>query len=117
MQAVFIMMFSVVFAACGIIGEKGTNQSGSNLYYEAEEIPRTDIPAEYSSDNIVDLYPVPPLDTAADETLIDPDQLPLPTPITNDAEAPVQLQALGDNYWVLVKETPSQVWAKLKQFV
>lgn len=115
-RAVFIIVAMMTFSACGIVGEKGTNQSGSNIYYESVELPRTEIPEEYDDSRVVDLYPVPPLDEAADESLIDPDKLPIPTPVTNDAEGLVQLQVLSDHYWVLVKETPSQVWAKLKQF-
>ena len=103
-------------AACGIIGERGTNQSGSNDYQDATEVPRTEIPADYNTDSIVDLYPVPELSNEADESFIDSERLPLPTPVTNDAKDLVQLQMLSERYWVLVKETPSQVWAKIKQF-
>ncbi len=114
-RAVLLTALSAL-TACGFIGEKGTNQSGSNVYHEAIELPRTEVPNEYDSYTVVDLYPIPPLSEAADETLIDEDNLPLPTPMTNDAEGLVQLQLFNQDYWILVKETPSEVWAKLKQF-
>jgi uncharacterized lipoprotein len=111
-----LFVLSFLLSSCGIIVEQGTNQSGNNDYFDAVEVDRIQIPADYNQDNIIDLYPIPLLSEAAEDGFIKSEQLPLPTSINSSFKELVQLQALDGDYWVLVKETPSQIWAKLKQF-
>ncbi len=111
------LILILVTTSCGVVGERGTTQSGSNEYIEATELDRMEVPEGLDSESIVDLYPVPGLSDEADDTLIDPDNLPIPTPLTLDVENQVQLQTLAGDYWVLVKSPPSQVWARLKQHI
>jgi len=105
------------FAACGIIGESGTTQAGTNDYQDAQEVERMQFPAGTDDSAIIDYFPVPPLSPEADSEMLDREQLPYPTAISNRLENLVELQSLAGQYWVLNKAVPNQSWARLKQFM
>ena len=116
-QAFIMLLLLNTVASCSLIGEDGTTAAGSNDYRDAENLARMQLPDNISSETIEDSYPVPALSADADDNFVDPDNLPLPTAISTQSDQLVLLQSLQDDYWVLIKSSPSQVWSRLKQFI
>lgn len=84
-------------------------------YRKVEEAPRMQVPEGLDDDAIIDLYVVPPLSPYADKDYIY--ELPLPNAlIVGDQEA-VRIQKLDKQQWILVNDSPSRLWPRLKQYL
>lgn len=84
-------------------------------YRKSEIAERMQVPKNLDDDSIIDFYTIPSLNPYADKDFIY--QLPIPAAlITGDQEA-VKLQALANQQWVLITDSPSRLWPRLKQFM
>lgn len=111
-----VLCLVLLLGACSFLtGDDGIFRDRKKDYRKAEAVDRMQIPEGMDSDGIVDFYPVPPLSPYAEQELID--QPPLPSGMLVDANEKVRVQRLGQQQWVLVKISPSQLWPRLKEFV
>lgn len=84
-------------------------------YRQVEETPRMQIPEGLDDSAIYDLYPVPPLSPYADKDYIY--QHRLPNALLVGKPGDVKIQRLDKQQWIVVNDSPSRLWPRLKQFL
>lgn len=107
-------------SGCGtFFGDKGYFRDRGDDYLKAETLPPIKLPETVKSDNLGQLFVIPPI---ADPATPMPDKYELPRP--SDASATnvekqntVKIQKLGDRIWIAVNRPPSAVWPSVTTFL
>jgi outer membrane protein assembly factor BamC len=104
-------------ASCGWMNDdKGWIVNRSDDYLTAKEGPPLEVPAGLADAGIVDAMPIAPLTTTVRHGDL---LLKVPPPETiyaREEGQEVKIQKLGDTRWLLISQSPSIVWPKVKQF-
>jgi len=105
-------------AGCGAFqDDKGIFVNRSDDYLDAREGEALQIPDGLSGVEIDDPFPIPPTPEQSNPQFF-PEQPPRPSAIyASDNRDEVRIQRLGDRRWLVVPESPTTVWPKLKQFL
>lgn len=108
----------LVLAGCGAFrDDKGVFVDRSDDYLDSREGEPLRIPEGLSGVQIDDPFPIPPTPTQSNPQFF-PKEPPRPSAIyANDNRDEVRIQRLGDRTWLVVPESPTTVWPKLKQFL
>ena len=115
-KPVLLMGLTVWLAACAsMTDDEGVFRDRKLDYRKVVETPRMTVPADLDDDAIIDLYVVPPLSPYADRDYIY--DLPLPNALIVGSQDGVVIQSLQDQQWILVADSPSRLWPRLKQFL
>jgi outer membrane protein assembly factor BamC len=86
-------------------------------YLDVEMAAPLKVPADLRSLENSDPFPIPPVPESANPRYF-PERPPLPDAIyANDNRDEVRLQRLGQRRWLVIPESPTIVWPKLKQFL
>ncbi|WOJ96390.1 outer membrane protein assembly factor BamC [Congregibacter brevis] len=112
-----LLLLLAPVTACGyLFGDKGFFRDSAGDYREAQEMPPISLPNGTSSDEFVDIYPIPKIES--DPQFDDPDKVPRPAPLVSaSADQLVRIQKLGDDTWALVAIAPGQLWPQLRSFL
>ncbi|MFT4768355.1 MAG: outer membrane protein assembly factor BamC [Glaciecola sp.] len=103
--------------ACGyLFGDNGAFRDSAGDYREAREMPLMSLPEGTASDELVDIYPIPEIDS--EPQFGDASKVPRPAPLVSaSADQLVRIQKLGDDTWALVAIAPGQLWPQLRSFL
>ena len=96
-----------------LVGEEGLFKDRKGEYLEAQTIPRTRIPAHLDSFVIDDLMVIPQIDNPRQTAFID---APRPISIGAREQRGVVIQRQGDENWIVVDASPSQVWPRVRDY-
>lgn len=112
-----LMLLLTPVTACGyLFGDKGVFRDSAGDYREAREMPPLDLPEGTQADELVDIYPIPPIES--DPQFVDSDKVPRPAPlVAASADQLVRIQKLGEDTWALVAIAPGQLWPQLRSFL
>jgi len=107
---------TVSTSGCSWIGMDDYVRDRSDDYRKAEAIPEMDVPEGLSTSSIESLYPIPP---ATNELLIGTEfEVPRPAPLLGDDQAnQVRIQKLGNEQWILLDGSPSEIWPRIRSFL
>lgn len=106
----------VLLSACAAMtDDEGVFRDRKLDYRKVEETSRMQVPENLDDDAIIDLYVVPPLSPYADKDYIY--DLPLPNALIVGAQDAVTIQSLQEQQWILVTDSPSRLWPRLKQYL
>jgi len=107
-----IFQFLVIFfliSSCSWIGIKDR----SNDYLSAQETQVTVLPEHLDASRLGQLYPVP--QTPSVTLIQDTAGVPRPQPISvNTFERLVKIQRIDKKRWVLINNTPSELWPRVR---
>ncbi len=118
LRIVSVVVLTTLVAGCGrwINDDKGFIVDRSDDYLEAEVREELEVPADLSAARVVEPFAIPSIANPKGSTFAD--KAPRPVPILASGETQgVKIQKLGDRRWLVLGETPSVVWPKLKQFL
>ena len=117
-RAITILLASLVVAGCGWLNNgEGLILDPSDDYLEAQQDSDLVVPEDLRSLTNTDPFPIPVAPQPVNPRFY-PRRPPLPDAIyANDNRDEVRIQTLGDRRWLLVPESPTTVWPKLKQFL
>ncbi|WOJ93560.1 outer membrane protein assembly factor BamC [Congregibacter variabilis] len=117
-----LKLFGLLFllpsvTACGyLFGDSGLFRDSAGDYREAREMSSISLPDGVSSDEFVDIYPIPEIES--DPQFGDPNKVPRPAPLVSaSADQLVRIQKLGEDTWALVAIAPGQLWPQLRSFL
>ncbi|MFK8042077.1 outer membrane protein assembly factor BamC [Congregibacter sp.] len=112
-----VLLLLAPATGCGyLFGDKGFFRDSAGDYREAKEMPPISLPSGTSSDEFVDIYPIPKIES--DPQFDDPDKVPRPAPLVSaSADQLVRIQKLGEDTWALVAIAPGQLWPQLRSFL
>ncbi|WP_439105979.1 outer membrane protein assembly factor BamC [Congregibacter sp.] len=112
-----LLMLLASLSACGyLFGDKGVFRDSAGDYREAKDMPPISLPSGTSTDQLVDIYPIPQIES--DPQFVDSDKVPRPAPLVSaSADQLVRIQKLGDDTWALVAIAPGQLWPQLRSFL
>jgi len=113
-----VVFLAVVLSGCSrwINDDKGFIVDRSDDYLDAEVREGLDVPADLTADRVDEPFAIPPIANPKGSTF--PDRAPRPAPILAKEETEgVKIQKLGDRRWLVLTQTPSVVWPKLRQFL
>lgn len=105
-------------SACSWINDgEGIIIDPDDDYLEVEVAEPLKVPADLKSLEHSDPFPIPFVPKSANPRYF-PDRPPLPDAMyANDNRDEVRLQRLGERRWLVIPESPTTVWPKLKQFL
>ena len=108
----------VMLGGCRYMNDdKGFLIDRSDDYLDAEQAPPLEIPAELSSETLVDTLNIPDLGDQP-RTVFYAKEAPRPNPVfARENGQEVKIQKLGDDRWLVIAQKPSVVWPKVKQFL
>ncbi len=92
-------------------------------YYRAEVLPPISVPEGMQTTSLEPLYVVPDIPEREDELLLSRDygsfEAPRPDPLATSGatESGVKIQKLGDERWILIDASTSQVWPRTQSFL
>lgn len=112
------VLISTLLTGCGrwMNDDKGFIVDRSDDYLKAEVREELEVPADLNAGRVEDPFAIPPIANPKGSTF--PDKAPRPAPILARGESQgVKIQKLGDRRWLVLTQTPSVVWPKLKQFL
>ncbi len=115
-----ILMLGVLAAAlsgCGwLFGDEGYFRDREDDYRAARVTPPMQVPEGLDNDALQDLYVIPPQDTAG--MLVGDFEVPRPEALHSvEDTATVRIQKLGEDQWILVENTPSEIWPRVRSFL
>lgn len=111
-----VLLLAPVTACSYLFGDKGLFRDSAGDYREASEMPPIDLPNGTASNQLVDIYPIPAIES--DPQFGDPDKVPRPAPLVSaSADQLVRIQKLGEDTWALVAIAPGQLWPQLRSFL
>lgn len=94
---------------CGWLGIRDRGQD----YLAAQETEPTVIPAELDNIKLGQAYPIPQIKSQTE--LSASFEVPRPQPISvNTFEQMVKIQSIGDQRWILVNNSPSELWPRIR---
>lgn len=98
-------------------GGEGLLLDTKDDYLEVVEVPPLQVPEDLRSLETTDPFPIPAVEAPANPRYF-PERPPLPDAIyANDNRDEVRIQRLQDRRWLVIPESPTTVWPKLKQFL
>ena len=119
MRIVILVTASLGLVACGWMrpGDEGVFLNPKDDYLESVQHRELVIPEDLRSLEDTDPFPIPPAPQSLNPTYY-PQRPPLPDAIyANDNRDEVRIQRLGDRRWLVIPESPTTAWPKLKQFM
>jgi outer membrane protein assembly factor BamC len=107
----------VACSGCGyLFGDKGVFRDTSQDYKKAPELPVVDVPEGKDTDELHEIYAIPPIDEEL--VLAGEFEVPRPSPLVAGAgDETVRIQKLGDETWALVASAPGQLWPQVRSFL
>jgi len=96
-----------------IAGEEGLLRDRQADYLEAPVLPPTRIPPEYDSYIIDDLMVIPQISETNTQAFLN---APRPRPFNGRSERGVIIQRLGEDSWIVVDVSPSEVWPRIRDY-
>lgn len=117
-RLVALALFTALLAGCGrwMNDDKGLIVNRSDDYLDVSVREGLRVPGDLSDRRVQEPFSIPPIQNNSGTTY--PNKAPRPTPILAGSETQgVKIQKLGDRRWLVLGETPSIVWPKLKQFL
>ncbi len=111
----FASVLFILSACSSLTDDEGIFRDRKFDYRKAEATDRMQIPDGLDEDAIYDLYVVPELSPYADQNYIY--TLPMPTALLVGDPGVVTVQKLADEQWILVNDSASRLWPRLKQFL
>ena len=120
MRAVLAVLL-VTLSGCGMLGwmndGEGLILNPEDDYLDVEERPTLQIPEDLRTLEDTDPFPIPPVAEFINPRFF-PDKPPLPDAIyANDNRDEVRIQRIGSRRWLVIPESPTTAWPKLKQFL
>lgn len=91
--------------------------SGPSKYLKSSSIPPLKVEDEQQKERLSQIYVVPPLENDQyqfEETFTAPRPLPLSSALLADK---VKIQKLGNQRWVFITQSPSEVWPQVRAFL
>ncbi|EED32439.1 NlpB/DapX lipoprotein [gamma proteobacterium NOR5-3] len=112
-----LLLVLAPLGACGyLFGDNGVFRDSAGDYREAREMPPISLPPGTQTDEFVDIYPIPKVES--DPQFGDPNKVPRPAPLVSaSADQLVRIQKLGEDTWALVAIAPGQLWPQLRSFL
>ena len=111
-----LFMVSWLLVGCAAMtDDKGVFRDRKFDYRQVVETPRMEMVEGLDDSAIIDLYVVPPLSPYADKDYIY--KLPIPNALIVGDQDAVSIQTLGAQQWILVNDSPSRLWPRLKQYL
>ncbi|MCW8194317.1 outer membrane protein assembly factor BamC [Proteobacteria bacterium 005FR1] len=113
-----VLASAVNLAGCGMFfGEEGYFRDRGDDYLKSGSIPPMQVPEGMDKEAIGQLYVIPNIDKAAYEY---PTEFETPRPealSSNAYSESVKIQKLGDERWIFVNASPSEVWPRVRNFL
>ena len=108
----------LMVASCSWLrGGEGLLLEPEDDYLDVVEQPPLSVPADLRDLRNTDPFPIPQTAEALNPRYY-PDRPPLPDAIyANDNRDEVRIQRLGSRRWLVIPESPTTAWPKLKQFL
>ena len=109
-----IILILAPLTACNYLaGDDGMFRNRSTDYREAAVFPAMEVPVELDSYTLDQLYVVPEQTDIAGTNF---DATPMPRPIETRFQEGVRVQSFGDESWIVIDATPSQVWPLIRDY-
>lgn len=112
------LLTAVNLAGCGVFfGEEGYFRDRGDDYLKADSIPPVQVPDGLDRDALGQLYVIPDINKAVYEY---PTKFETPRPealSSNVYSESVKIQKLGDERWIFVNASPSEVWPRVRSFL
>ena len=106
-------------AGCSLLGkDRAVFGSTKNDYLDAKEAPASLIvPEDLDATAVRDSWPIPVIELRPLQKVF-PDKAPMPTALWGrEDDSSIRIKKLGERRWIVVGETPDQVWPVVKQFL
>ncbi len=116
----FILLASVCFGLTGcswLFGDEGYFRSRSNDYLKADSLPPLNVPENVDKRVLGQVFVVPEIDKADFEY---PKTFEAPRPQALSANVyseKVKIQRLGEDRWIFLNTSPSEVWPRVRNFL
>ena len=106
-------------AGCNLLGEdRAVFGSTKDDYLDAKQAPAPLIvPEDLDPSAVRDSWPIPVIELRPLQKVF-PDKAPMPTALWGrEDDSSIRIKKLGERRWIVVGETPDQVWPAVKQFL
>ncbi len=113
------LLSTSLMLGCSLFGKDRAVFGGTkNDYLDAEEAPtKLIIPGDLDPSAVRDSWPIPVIELRPLQKVF-PDKAPMPTAIWGrEDDSSIRIKKLGERRWIVVGETPDQVWPVVKQFL
>ncbi len=110
-------------SGCGMLfkDEEAVFRNKGDHYLRSEPIGAIEVPEDMQSIPFEPLYPIPEVyatDEFGDQYTLYEYEVPRPDPINSDEQAfGVKIQKLGDERWIYLSASTSQVWPRTQSFL
>lgn len=113
-----LVLLSLLTGACSWMNDgEGLFLNPEDDYLEVQEQPELEVPEDLRSLADTDPFPIPATPQAVNPRYY-PKRPPLPDAIyANDNRNEVRIQRIGDRRWLVIPESPTTAWPKIKQFL
>ena len=113
------LLSAFLMVGCSLFGKDRAVFGGTkDDYLDAKEAPVTlVVPDDLDPSSVRDSWPIPVIELRPLQKVF-PDKAPMPTAMWGrDDDSSIRIKKLGDRRWIVVGETPDQVWPVVKQFL
>lgn len=100
-----------------LFGEDGFFRDRGDDYLKAESIPPLQVPDSVDRRLLGELFPIPPINKSEYDY---PEEFEAPRPqaLSSDIyQETVKIQSLGDERWIFINTSPSEVWPRVRYFL
>lgn len=113
------LLGALIVVGCSMLGEnRAVFGSTKNNYLDATETTiNLVIPDDLDPSSVRDAWPIPVIEMRPLQKVF-PDKAPMPTGVWGrEDDSSIRIKKLGERRWIVVGETPDQVWPVVKQFL
>ena len=117
-RLVVALLLFTQLTACSLLGDRNPFRDRTSDYLRSEVVQPMQVPAEFDSEVIGDLYPIPEVGQVPDYQLGARFDVPRVEPQAVDSNLnEVRIQSLGDETWILVSVPPGETWPRVRNFL
>jgi outer membrane protein assembly factor BamC len=113
-----ILLCLAGLSGCGVLfGEDGLFRDRGDDYLKAESMPPMKVPKQVNTEVLGQLYAIPHIDKA-EYDYSEKFTPPRPEALSSNVYSEnVKIQRLGDDRWIFVSASPSEVWPRVRNFL
>ena len=117
LRRLLLLVLILNMTACGwLFGDEGMFRDRGEDYRKARVEPQLQLPENIESPAMEGNYAIPPI---SDQSRLESEfVVPRPESLAEEAERDnVRINKLGDQQWILVNDSPGEVWPRLRGFL
>ena len=117
LRTLLLVTLTLNITACGwLFGDEGMFRDRGEDYRKARVEPQLDLPEDMQNPAMEGNYAIPPI---SDQSKLESEfVVPRPESLAEEAERDnVRINRLGDQQWILVNDSPGEVWPRLRGFL